>query len=46
MNTNRKAYLERFTIRQLRIYGRQQGVRVLQKWAKPELINAILLAGK
>jgi hypothetical protein len=43
---DRIAYLNSFTIRQLRIYGRQQGVMILQKWGKPELVAAIAKAGK
>ena len=43
---SRKEYLETFTIRQLRIYGRKQGVTILQKWTKPQLVAALLKAGK
>jgi hypothetical protein len=42
----RTAYLNTFTIRQLRIYGRKQGVTILQKWGKAELVAAIAQAGK
>jgi len=43
---DRKTYLNRFTIRQLRIHGRKSGVLILQKWNKPELVAAIVKAGK
>lgn len=39
-------YLNTFTIRQLRMYGRKQGLTILQKWNKKELANAIAAAGK
>ena len=39
-------YLNAFTIRQLRIYGRKQGLTILQKWGKAELVAAIAKAGK
>jgi len=42
----RTQQLQAFTVRQLRIYGRKQGVAFLQKWNKSELITAILAAGK
>ena len=40
----RAAYLQQFTIRQLRIYGRKHGVTIYQKWTKPQLIAAIVKA--
>lgn len=43
---NRTTYLSKFTICQLRVYGRRQGVTVYQKWGKQELIAAIVGAGK
>jgi hypothetical protein len=43
---NRTEYLNTFTIRQLRIYGRRQGMTILQKWGKAELVAAIAMAGK
>ena len=39
-------YLNGFTVRQLRIYGRKNGVLILQKWSKSELVKAIAKAGK
>ena len=42
----RTQQLQAFTVRQLRIYGRKQGVAVRQAWSKPELIAAIVAAGK
>jgi hypothetical protein len=42
----RTQQLQAFTVRQLRIYSRKQGVAILQKWNKSELITAILAAGK
>ena len=38
--------LQAYTIRELRIYGRKQGVMILQRWNKQELIAAIVKAGK
>lgn len=42
----RTQQLQAFTVRQLRIYSRKQGVAILQKWSKSELTTAILAAGK
>ena len=42
----RTQQLQAYTIRELRIYGRKQGVMILQRWSKPELIAAIVKAGK
>jgi hypothetical protein len=42
----RTEYLSTFTIRQLRIYGRKQGLTILQKWGKSELVANIAKAGK
>jgi hypothetical protein len=39
-------YLSNFTVRQLRIYGRKNGVSILQKWGKSELVLAIAKARK
>ena len=41
----RRLYLSKYTIRELRIYARKQGVAILQKWNKPRLIAAIVAAG-
>ncbi len=41
---NRKAYFEKMTIRELRIYGRKNGITIYQKWNKPELLSAVLSA--
>jgi hypothetical protein len=38
------AYLQAFTVRQLRIYARRNGICILQSWAKPQLIAAIVKA--
>lgn len=43
---SRATYLDQHTKRALRIYARRSGVTVLQKWRKPELIRAIVCAGK
>ena len=43
---SRSATLNGFTIRQLRIYGRKHGVLILQKWTKPQLVAALVKAGK
>jgi hypothetical protein len=40
----RTAYLQSFTVRQLRIHARRNGVTILQSWTKPELIAAIVRA--
>jgi hypothetical protein len=40
----RTAYLQAFTVRQLRIHARRNGVYILQSWAKPQLIAAIVKA--
>ena len=42
---SRKEYLNQFTVSKLRIYGRRNGMIVLQKWNKPELVDAIVKAG-
>jgi hypothetical protein len=34
--------LQAFTVRQLRIHARRNGVYILQSWTKPQLIAAIL----
>lgn len=43
---SRSSILSKYTVRQLRIYGRKSGVLVLQKWTKPELVAALVRAGK
>ena len=40
----RTAYLQAFTVRQLRIHARCNGVCILQSWTKPQLIAAIVKA--
>ena len=40
----RTAYLQAFTVRQLRIHARCNGVCILQSWTKPQLIAAIIKA--
>ncbi len=40
----RTAYLQDFTVRQLRIHARRNGVYILQSWTKPQLIAAIVKA--
>jgi hypothetical protein len=40
----RTAYLQAFTVRQLRIHARRNGVYILQSWTKPQLIAAIVKA--
>lgn len=44
--SGRAEYLKTRTKRSLRIYARQNGVTILQAWNKPELVRAILEAGK
>lgn len=43
---SRSSTLNAYTVRQLRIYGRKQGVLILQKWTKPQLVAALVRAGK
>jgi hypothetical protein len=38
----RAAYLQTFSVRQLRIYARNNDVFILQKWNKSQLIAAII----
>jgi hypothetical protein len=38
------AHLQSFTVRQLRIHARRNGVIILQSWTKPQLIAAIVKA--
>lgn len=40
----RTSYLQAFTVRQLRIHARRNGVYILQSWTKPQLIAAIVKA--